>query len=101
MARVQGDILIKPMVTEKSTITTDRVGQYTFEVDRNANKIQIKQAIAKTYGVTVVDVSTNTLPGKNKSRMTRKGVARGITNATKKAIVTLAKGETIDFYANI
>jgi len=57
--------------------------------------------VEKTYGVTVSDVNTMKYSGKQKSRFTRGGVVSGRRNSYKKAIITLAKGETIDFYSNI
>ncbi len=95
------NILIKPIVTEKMTIQGDKLGRYGFVVDKRANKLQIKSAIEKTYGVSVTDVNTMKYSGKQKSRFTRSGLVSGRRNAVKKAIITLAKGETIDFYSNI
>ena len=95
------NILIKPIVTEKMTSQGDKLNRYGFFVDKRANKIQIKTAIEKTYGVSVSDVNTLRYSGKQKSRFTRSGLVSGKRNSIKKAIVTLAKGETIDFYSNI
>lgn len=95
------NILIKPIVTEKMTSQGDKLNRYGFIVDKRANKLQIKAAIEKTYGVAVADVNTLRYSGKQKSRFTRSGLVTGRRNAIKKAIITLAKGETIDFYSNI
>jgi len=95
------NILIKPIVTEKMTIQGDKLNRYGFIVDKRANKLQIKSAIEKTYGVSVTDVNTLRYSGKQKSRFTRSGLVSGRRNSLKKAIITLAKGETIDFYSNI
>lgn len=95
------NILIKPIVTEKMTSQGDKLNRYGFVVDNRANKLQIKTAIEKTYGVSVTDVNTLRYSGKQKSRFTRGGLVTGRRNAIKKAIITLAKGETIDFYSNI
>ena len=95
------DILLKPIVTEKMTDQGETLGRYGFVVDKKANKIQIKKAIEEMYGVNVVAVNTITYSGKNKSRYTRTGIISGNTKSYKKAIVTLAEGETIDFYSNI
>ena len=95
------DILLKPIVTEKMTDQGETLGRYGFVVDKKANKIQIKKAIEEMYGVNVVAVNTITYSGKNKSRYTRTGIISGRTKSYKKAIVTLAEGETIDFYSNI
>jgi large subunit ribosomal protein L23 len=95
------DILLKPIVTEKMTSQGEDLNRFGFIVDRKANKIQIKQAIEELYGVNVVSVNTMVYTGKNKSRYTRTGIINGKTKSFKKAIVTLAEGETIDFYSNI
>jgi large subunit ribosomal protein L23 len=95
------DILLKPIVTEKLTDQGERLNRFGFIVDRKANKIQIKKAVEEMYGVNVLAVNTMTYAGKNKSRYTRTGIVNGRTNSLKKAIVTLAEGDTIDFYSNI
>ncbi|MCH5181076.1 MAG: 50S ribosomal protein L23 [Prevotellaceae bacterium] len=93
--------IIKPLVTEKMNGITEKQNQYGFVVRPEANKIQIKNEVEKTYGVSVVSVNTMRYAGKSKSRYTRSGLLRGRTNAFKKAIVALKDGETIDFYSNI
>ena len=95
------NILLKPIVTEKMTAQGEDKNRFGFIVDRKANKIQIKQAVEEMYGVNVVSVNTMTYAGKNKSRYTRTGIISGRTKSFKKAIVTLAEGDTIDFYSNI
>jgi large subunit ribosomal protein L23 len=95
------EILLKPIVTEKMTAQGEDMNRFGFIVDRKANKIQIKQAVEEMYGVNVVSVNTMTYAGKNKSRYTRTGIISGRTKSFKKAIVTLAEGDTIDFYSNI
>ncbi len=95
------NILIKPIVTEKMTDQGEKKNRYGFVVEKTANKIQIKQAVEELYDVTVVDVNTMRYGGKSKSRYTRSGVSVGRTNSYKKAIVTIAEGEAIDFYSNI
>jgi large subunit ribosomal protein L23 len=95
------DILIKPIVTEKLTGQGESLNRFGFIVDRKANKIQIKKAVEEMYGVNVLAVNTMIYAGKNKSRFTRTGVISGKSNSLKKAIVTLAVGDTIDFYSNI
>jgi large subunit ribosomal protein L23 len=94
-------VLQKPIVTEKMTAQGEDLNRYGFKVDRKANKIQIKKAIEDMYGVSVVSVNTMRYGGKNKSRFTKAGVITGKTAAFKKAIITLAEGDTIDFYSNI
>ena len=70
-------------------------------VDRDANKLQIKDAVDKAYGVSVADVNTVNYHGKRKQRYTKAGLLRGRMNHYKKAYVTLAGEDKIDFYANI
>ena len=95
------EILIKPIVTEKMTAQTESLNRYGFIVNRNANKLQIKKAIEGLYNVSVESVNTLINGGKRKSRFTKAGVISGSTGKSKKAIVTIAKGESIDFYSNI
>ena len=95
------DILIKPIVTEKMNLLSEKLGKYGFKVEKKANKLEIKKAIEEIYGVKVTSINTMVYAGKIKSRFTKSGVISGRTNAYKKAIVTLSKGESIDFYSNI
>jgi len=94
-------VILKPIITEKMTQLGDKLNRYGFVVDRRANKLQIARAIKDLYGVDVTSVNTMIFSGKNKSRFTKSGIISGRTNTYKKAIVTLAKGEPIDFYSNI
>ena len=94
-------ILIKPIVTEKLTVQGEKLNRYGFIVDREANKLQIKAAVEAAYNVTVADVNTVNYHGKRKSRYTKAGMLQGRTNHYKKAYVTLAGEDKIDFYANI
>jgi len=95
------NILLKPIVTEKMTSQGDKFNRYGFFVDKSANKVQIKKAVEELYGVTVESVNTMRYGGKVKSRNTKSGILTGKTAATKKAVVTLAEGNKIDFYSNI
>jgi len=95
------EILIKPLVTEKMTIQGEKLNRYGFVVDRRANKLEIKKAVEEMYGVTVKDVNTVNYHGKRKSRFTKAGLLTGRTNHFKKAIVTLAGEDKIDFYSSI
>jgi large subunit ribosomal protein L23 len=95
------EILIKPIVTEKFTEQAESLNRYAFVVDKRANKIQIKSAVQQLYSVNVAEVNTMVYGGKKKSRNTKAGVISGRTSSYKKAIITLAKGEVIDFYSNI
>ncbi|MBQ1282699.1 MAG: 50S ribosomal protein L23 [Bifidobacteriaceae bacterium] len=89
------DIIIKPVVSEKSYANSDR-GQYTFVVDPSANKVQIKQAIEEIFKVKVTNVNTLNRAGKRKR--TRTGYGRRVNQ--KRAIVTVAEGQTIDIFGS-
>jgi large subunit ribosomal protein L23 len=95
------NILIKPIVTEKMTAQGDDFNRYGFVVSKDANKLQIKQAVEELYDVKVAEVNTMRYNGKRKQRYTKSGVSVGKTASYKKAVVTLAEGEVIDFYSNI
>ena len=94
------DILIKPLVTEKVTSLNEK-GKYGFIVEKNANKVEIKKAVEKMYGVNVEKVTTMRYPGKEKVRYSKTKIMTGRTNNFKKAIVKLSEGEVIDFYSGI
>ena len=91
-------IIIKPVVSEKAELLSEDAQQYTFVVAKTANKIEVRNAVEARYGVTVDRVNTMVMPGKTKNRSTKSGIIRGRVPAYKKAIVTLADGETIDLY---
>lgn len=115
------NIIVKPLISEKMTRLTEAAAEpklnriqrhkgialkpannrYGFIVDKRANKIEIKNAVEKFYNVKVIDVNTMNYSGKAKSRYTKAGFLQGCTNAFKKAIVTLAPENTIDFYSSI
>ena len=95
------EIKIQPIVTEQATKLTEKLNRYTFRVSLDADKYQIKDLVEKLYGVKVVDVNTMIVRAKNKSRYTKSGLLRGKTSAYKKAVISVADGETIDFYSNI
>lgn len=76
-------------------------GKYGFVVKKSANKVEIKKEIEKMYGVKVENINTMVYQGKRKTRYTKSRVLEGRTDAFKKAIVTVAEGEVIDFYAGI
>ncbi|NEN23450.1 50S ribosomal protein L23 [Cryomorpha ignava] len=94
-------IVIKPIITEKMTATTEDMNRYGFIVKNDANKIQIKDAVEKLYGVNVEKVWTMRYAGKSKSRFTKTGLITGKSGAYKKAMISIADGETIDLYSNI
>ncbi len=94
-------VILKPVITEKMTAKGEKLNQFGFIVDKRANKIQIKKEVEDLYNVQVLSVNTMNYSGKSKSRFTKSGVIAGRTKAYKKAVVTLAEGETIDFFSNI
>jgi large subunit ribosomal protein L23 len=94
-------ILIKPIITEKAEMLSENLGKYSFVVHSGANKIEVRNAVEEMYGVTVDSVNTMIMPAKIKNRMTRSGVLKGRVSGYKKAIVTLADGEEIDFFGDI
>ena len=94
-------ILIKPIITEKASLNSELRNCFSFLVNTKANKLEIKKAVETTYGVSVDKVRTINVRPDRKTKYTKTGIQHGKTNATKKAIVQLAEGETIDLYANI
>lgn len=95
------DILKRPIITEKFTTLGETLNKYGFVVDGKANKVQIKNAVEELYEVNVRDVRTMNMPAKNTSRFTKSGISRGRKSGYKKAIITVAEGESIDFYSKI
>lgn len=89
------NVIKKPIVTEKAMKDTEK-GQYVFEVDPAANKIEIRKAIEDMFEVKIESIRTSRVKGKIKSRITRKGLMRGRTPLRKKAYITLQKGQSID-----
>lgn len=94
-------ILVKPLITEKADNLAETRSQYSFIVDKTANKIEIRKAVEQLYTVNVEAVNTLIIPGKRKTRNTKKGVLHGRKPSYKKAIITLAAGESIDFFGDI
>jgi large subunit ribosomal protein L23 len=95
--RNANEVLVKPVVTEKSHAQLDRQGAYTFVVARDANKIEIAQAVEKTFGVKVKDVRTMNYAGKTK----RMGRHVGRKASWKKAVVVLAEGDSIEIFEGV
>lgn len=95
------EYIIEPVVTEKANRLSENGNKYTFRVSPDANKYEIKSLVEKLYDVKVTDVNTMVQRGKNKRRYTKTAIVKGKTPTWKKAIVTLAEGQTIDFYSNI
>ena len=87
------DIIVRPIITEKSTSITES-GKYTFEVQQGANKVEVKKAVEEIFKVNVVSV--NIVNVRRKAR--RVGKYEGFRPAVKKAVVTVAEGQTIDAF---
>ena len=95
------DVLIKPVLSEKVNRLSEKFNRYTFVVNRKANKLEIKKAVEEFYGITVEKVNTINVPSKVKQRNTKAGLLTGRKPAKKKAVVTVAEGDTIDLYGNV
>jgi large subunit ribosomal protein L23 len=97
------DVIVRPVISEKSIDESGR-GKYTFAVHAEANKLQIKAAVEELYrkeNVTVVSVNVLTTRAKEKRRGTRRGRIVGHTTPWRKAIVTLAPGQKIEFFEGV
>ena len=95
------EIQIRPIVTEKANAYSEKQNCYTFAVSPEANKFQIKDLVEKIYNVRVDKVNTAVYAGKRKQRWTKAGLIKGRKPSFKKAYVTVAKGQKIDYYSNI
>lgn len=89
------EVIIRPIITERSFDTIEEENRYTFEVEKTANKIEIAQAVHEIFGVDVVKVNTVNV----KSKPKRLGYSTGRTRTWKKAIVKIADGDSIDIYS--
>jgi large subunit ribosomal protein L23 len=89
-------IILRPLITEKNT-NLMAYNKYSFEVDRDASKPQIKRAVEELFNVTVTSVHTMNMRGK----MRRRGMKIGYTSDWKKAIVTLAEGDRIELFEGV
>jgi large subunit ribosomal protein L23 len=87
------DVLVRPLITEKNTMLMN-LSKYCFEVNRVANKLQIKEAVQTLFSVEVSAVNVSTVPG----RMRRVGKSRGMTSPWRKAVVTLKPGQRIEIF---
>lgn len=94
---LQYDIIKRPVVTEKTSIQKEEANQVTFEVDRKANRIEVRRAIERIFNVRVVNVRTMQIRGKFK----RRGRVLGKRRDWKKAIVTLRPGDRIEFFEGV
>ncbi len=92
--------LLRPLLTEKSTGLTEKKGQYVFVVKPDADKTDIKKAVEKKFGVEVKSIRTINCLGKSRAQNTRKGRVTGKKSDWKKAIITLEKGQSIDYYSS-
>jgi len=93
------DVLIKPVLSEKANKQSENSNRYTFVVDKKANKLEIKKAVEQFYGVQVEEVNTSIMPSKLKAKYTKAGFIVGRKPSKKKAVVTVAEGESIDIYS--
>ena len=93
------EVLVRPVITEKVNRQMEKSGRYTFVVGKAANKLEIKKAVEEFYGVKVNEVNTIVVPAKNKTRYTKAGFLSGRKPSYKKAVVSLAEGESIDLFA--
>jgi large subunit ribosomal protein L23 len=91
------EVIKRPVLTEKSGYQVDELNRYTFEVDRRANRLQVKEAVQTAFDVTVVNVNIINVHGKQR----RLGRSVGRTSDWKKAVVTLAPGESITFFEGV
>ena len=94
-------VIFEPIITEKATNDSELRNRYSFVVNREANKIQIKDAVEERYNVTVEKVRTQIYGSERKTKYTKKGIQRTKTNIKKKAIVDIQDGDSIDFYNNL
>jgi large subunit ribosomal protein L23 len=93
-------IVLRPVISEKSMDETQR-GKYTFAVHDDANKLMIKDAVEELFKVKVLDVNVLTSKAKEKSRNRKRGRVQGFTSPWKKAVVTVASGDKIEFFEGV
>ncbi len=94
-------VLIKPIISEKSEMLTEKENKYSFIVDKKATKKEIKRAIEEMYEIKVENVNTLIVPSKSKNRNTKRGLVIGRIPAYKKAVITVSDGEIIDFFGEV
>ncbi len=100
MTLLAAEVILRPVISEKSMDETQR-GKYTFRVHSGANKLQVKEAIEELFKVEVLEVNVSTTRAKEKSRNRKRGRQQGWTSPWKKAVVTLAAGQKIEFFEGI
>lgn len=94
------EVILRPVISEKSMDLTQHQ-KFTFQVHDDANKLQIKQAVEELFKVHVVSVNVSTTKSKEKRRGTRRGRVTGWTSPWRKAVVTLAAGDKIEFFEGV
>jgi large subunit ribosomal protein L23 len=100
MTLMASQIVLKPVISEKSMDETQR-GKYTFRVHIDANKFQVKAAVEELFNVNVLTVNVSMTKAKEKSRNQRRKRITGWTSPWKKAVVTLASGQKIEFFEGV
>jgi large subunit ribosomal protein L23 len=100
MTLLASEVVLRPVISEKSMDETQR-GKYTFRVHSDANKLQVKDAIEELFKVDVIDVNVSTTKAKEKSRNRGRARIRGWSSPWKKAVVTLAAGQKIEFFEGV
>lgn len=93
-AKSPEEIVLRPLITEKTLRIAERENSYTFQVLRTANKVQVRDAVERLFDVSVVGVRTQNIMGKFR----RVGRSFGATSNWKKAVVKVKEGDTIEFY---
>ena len=100
MSLIAHEIILRPVISEKSMDESGH-GKYTFAVHDDANKMQIKRAVEELFKVNVTSVNVLTTKAKDKRRGTKRGPISGFTTPWRKAIVTLAAGQKIEFFEGV
>ena len=95
------NVILKPIITEKATNDSELRNRYTFLVKKNANKVEIKNAVQERYNVTVSKVRTQIYGPERRTKYTKSGIQNSKSVVRKKAIVQLVEVDSIDFYNNL
>ena len=95
------NVILKPIITEKATNDSELRNRYTFLVKKNANKVEIKNAVQERYNVTVSKVRTQIYGPERRTKYAKSGIQNSKSAVRKKAIVQLVEGDSIDFYNNL
>jgi len=94
-------VIVRPVITEKSNILSEKLNQYVFIVEKDSTKPEIIKAVEAMYKVDVVNISTMIYRGKRKFRFTKSGTVNGKKSNFKKAVVSLKEDQTIDFFESV